>query len=791
MKISWEWLKQHIALPAEPGELVPRLQSLGLEVSSIERLGPSFSGVVAAEILEIGKHPNADRLSLCRVSDGSATYSVVCGATNIAVGQRVPLARLGATLPGGKIEAAKIRGVESQGMLCSTAELGTNGDAAGILILDPAVALGRNVAELFGSGDSVLDVEVTPNRPDCLSHHGLARELAAALGIPVKSRPIDSLHAQGDCPWVEVADSKACPRYLGRLLSEVQVGPSPGWLAARLTAVGLRPINNIVDVTNYVLMDLGQPLHAFDFDKIEGGKIAVRWARPAESIAALDGRDYELDGGCLVIADTKRPVAVAGVMGGSQSAVCAATRRVFLESANFAPGVVRRSSRKLGLRSDSSYRFERGCDPASVPDASNLAISLIRQASRKPVRASQPFDLYPRPEKPTPIRIAASRINEILGSSLSNGEVESKLAAVCVVSQERDELVVTPPSHRRDLATAWDLAEETARLVGFENLPATVPTVTLRPRAVLASARATTWARARLIGAGLFETYSYDFVSAAELETAAWPPSLRVSLANPITEEWTHLRPSLLFGLLKATARNLNAQADSVRLFEIGSVFIHKAQKIVEAHCVAGAIAGLTAPVHWSRPLSPAGFFDAKFAALELLFGFKGLNWAPIEGALAGIFHPKACGSLRLGESTIGAAGLIDPKLARLYGIKQPIASFEIDLAPIKAARRVPPHFKPFGAFPTAWRDVCVIVGEGLPYIDLEESIVGLNIPELRHVELIAVYTGKGVPKGQRSLTWRLVFGRPDRTLTDDEVNAAIARILKTLEERFQARLRS
>ena len=370
MKISYNWLKEYLDLPVDADGLGEGLLQLGFEVEGVERRGPQFSGVVGAKILEIVKHPNADRLSLCTVDDGTSKLPVVCGATNIEVGQIIPLARVGAILPGNrKIGQPKIRGVESFGMICSTAELGLpdNGAPDGILVLDPSTEIGADMSKKLGEKDGVITVDITPNRPDCLSHFGLARELAIFYKIGLKTKaeasPDESLK---DCPPVDIEDPTACPRYMGRLLTGLKVGPSPAWLAAKLEAIGLRPINNIVDVTNYLLMDIGQPLHAFDADKLEGGRIIVRFAKKGEKIKALDEKTYSLTETCLVIADAKRPAAIAGVMGGLESAVTGKTTRAFLESANFAPPIVRKTSQFLKLRSDSSYRFERGCDIEAV-----------------------------------------------------------------------------------------------------------------------------------------------------------------------------------------------------------------------------------------------------------------------------------------------------------------------------------------------------------------------------------------------------------------------------------------
>ncbi|MDE2237112.1 MAG: phenylalanine--tRNA ligase subunit beta, partial [Elusimicrobia bacterium] len=622
MKISLNWLKDWLPLELDARELSGRLTSLGFEVSSLEKRGPAFRGVVAAKILEVSKHPNADRLRLCLVDDGTSRLTVVCGAANVAAGQLVPLARVGATLPGGRtLSAAKIRGVESQGMLCSAAELGLSGDHSGILQLPPT-PLGGELAETLGPADEVLDVEVTPNRPDCLSHRGLARELAAFLKLPLKQAPASTPPAPaGQCPQVSIEAAKACPLYCARLISGVTVGPSPAWLAAKLEAVGLRPINNVVDVTNYVLLDLGQPLHAFDAARLAGPGLRVRFARAGESLAALDGKPYALSAEILVIADSARPVAIAGVMGGLETGVTEKTTSVILESACFAPPDIRRASRRLRLRSDSSYRFERGVDPEAVLEASERAAALIARLGGKGSSVSAPGIAGAPPPAAKPIQASAERINGLLGSSFPEPQIEACLRGLGRLHPEGPgRWLLAPRSYRRDLESAADLAEEVARLAGYDSIPSQAAPVP--PRA----AKATPYeslarrCRSRLSAAGLLEACNYDFVCEKTLRLCGLSSAEAPRLANPVSDEWTLLRPSLLPGLLQNAAGNLKHGAAAVKLFELGAQYARRGQAIEERRHLAGLLLGPLRERCWKPELAPdLGFHDAKGLAQDLL----------------------------------------------------------------------------------------------------------------------------------------------------------------------------
>lgn len=797
MKVSYSWLKEYLPLEMSAGDLAERLPMIGFEVAGQTSRGPGFSGVVAAQILAIAKHPNADRLSLCMVDDGKRKFSVVCGAGNIAVGQKIPLAKIGALLPGGRqITRAKIRGVESEGMICSSEELGlgAQSNGGGILVMDPQTELGLDVSRSLGPVDEILDIEISPNRPDCLSHFGLARELAAYFRLPLIPLAAPELKTpQGSCLPVRVADAQACPRYLGRILTNLKIGPSPGWLALKLEAVGLRPINNLVDITNYILMDIGQPLHAFDLDLLAGTQIAVRFASEGETIKALDNKDYALTPSCLVIADAEKPVAVAGVMGGLESAVTVKTTRAFLESAYFDPIVVRKTSAALRLRSDSSYRFERGADIAMVETASERAAGLILKLCGKDAQASPPLNVGKERAETAPILVTTSRINEILGADFPDEAITSTLRSIDPGLEERagKTLHFSPPSCRRDLATAWDLSEEIGRLLGYEHIPAKISSVALRPSRAAPGQTIAERCRQRLAALGLCEAYNYDFLSEKLLRMARPDDKNLARIANPLSEDWTTLRPTLLIGLLQNAAANLNRGTKSVRLFELGKTYRKTPSGLEERARAAAILLGPVAPPFWGpQKIRRNDFYDTKGVVLDLLAYIPGLALVPFK-ACDPLFHPGASLRLSTPKGVLGALGLLHPPIARAWGLERENASiFELDLDLLAELEPARFQFSPYSRHPSAARDLSVVVDKKIPYADVAAVLRGCAIAELKSLELVDLFEGRGVPKGKQSLTLRLTFGRLDRALTDVEVNAAVEKILAALKSELKAVLR-
>ncbi len=798
MKISSNWLKEHIDLGLSVPELSAALLKLGFEIAGVQHLGPTFSGVIVAKVLAKDKHPNADKLSVCVVDDGAKQWSVVCGAPNVAAGQTIAFARIGAVLPGNfKIEGRKLRGVESQGMICSRAELGLPKDDDGIWVMGEGPALGTDVGSLLGPADDALEVEITSNRPDCLSHRGLARELAAALGKTLK--PLSSTLAESlskSFP-VSVEDAAACPFYGARLIEGVKVGESPAWLKTRLEAIGLRPINSVVDITNFVLHDVGQPLHAFDADKLAGGKIVVRRSKAGEKFLALDHKEYALPEGLLVVADAEKPVALAGVMGGEPSSVTAATTRVVLEGAYFAPSEVRRSSQKTRLRSDSSYRFERGADPEAARSAAARAAALILQlaggTAAKANEAGAPL------AKGGPIKSSAARINSILGTAFTPDEIVDSLKKISAsFSGDESSFVFVAPTWRHDLATANDLAEEVGRFLGFDRIPYRLSPLTPKAATTTPVAAASRRLRARLSALGFCEAYNYDMLSEKALAAARLSSEGLPRVDNPLSEDWAVLRPSLLPGLLKNAQYNLSRGADAVRLFELGKAYSQKEGAVSEQWRAAGLLLGPVLDARWIPGRSPrADFYDAKAVVEELVAGLGKPTWTkPGEGAAGSwvcdpLFHPSNALRALLDGSPIATVGWLHPRTAQAFDLDgEGAVLFEANLE--KIADRPTPRtlFREFSPLPVSRRDIAVVVDGQLPFEKLWDAIWACKIDELHAIDLFDQYQGKGIPDGKKSIAVRLEFGRSDRTLTDAEVAGFVAKIVAALDSKLGAVLR-
>ncbi|HEX4047365.1 MAG TPA: phenylalanine--tRNA ligase subunit beta [Elusimicrobiota bacterium] len=798
MKISSNWLKEHIELGLSVPELSAALLKLGFEIAGVQHLGPTFTGVVVGKVLAKDKHPNADKLAVCVVDDGAKQWNVVCGAPNVAAGQTIAFARIGAVLPGNfKIEGRKLRGVESQGMICSRAELGLPKDVDGIWVMGEGPALGTDVGSLLGPADDVLEVEITSNRPDCLSHRGLARELAAALNISIKPVSASLIESLSKSISVSVEDAAACPFYGARLIEGVKVGDSPAWLKTRLESIGLRPVNNIVDITNFVLHDVGQPLHAFDADRLSGGKIIVRRAQAGEKFLALDHKEYVLPEGLLVIADDDKPVALAGVMGGEPSSVTAATTRVVLEGAYFAPSEVRRSSQKTRLRSDSSYRFERGADPEAALAAASRAAALILQlaggAAAKATEAAAPR--APR----APIKTSATRINAILGTAFTGDEILGALKKIAAeFSGDESSFTFVPTTWRHDLTTGNDLAEEVGRFLGYERVPYRLAPLSPRAPTITPAAAASRRARARLCALGLDEAYNYDLLSEKSLSAARLSPENLPRVDNPLSEDWAVLRPSLLPGLLKNAQHNLSRGADAVRLFELGKAYSQKEGAVSEHWRAAGILSGPVLDARWQAARAPrAGFPDAKAAVEALLSGLGAVTWAKPGEDAAGrwvcdpLFHPSNSLRALLDGKAVATVGWLHPRAARAFDLdREGAVLFEANLETIASLPAPRTRFREFSPLPVSRRDLALVVDKALPYGKIEAAVRACAVAELQDVLLFDVYEGKNLPEGKKSLAIRLTFGLPDRTLTDAEVAGFVSKIVAALAEKAGAVLR-
>ncbi len=751
-------------------ELEALLRRAGLEVAAIETRGVSLPKVVVARILESKQHPNADRLSVCQVDDGSETpRQIVCGAKNYKVGDKVPLALPGAVLPGDfKIKVGKLRGVESEGMMCSAKELSLAEEADGLLILDPSLEPGTPLSEVFPA-ETLLELEITPNRPDWLSHLGVAREVGVFTGAPVTPPPFP-VAAMKPAGAEVVLHGDGCTYYTLRRIQGVRVAPSPAWLKQRLEAVGLRAITNVVDVTNYILFELGQPLHAFDASKVSG-PLQVREASTGETFAALDGKTYLLEEGDLVIADNHRILALAGVMGGQDSGVTETTTEILLESAVFDPARVRRTSRRLGLLSDSSYRFERGIDPEMVASASARAAELITQIAGGTADEEllETGNHWARPE--IPLRHARARA--LLGAEIADDRIEEALSAAGFerLSGGTDSLWAVP-GYRREVMREVDLVEEIVRVIGIENIPSRAA-ASFAPASDADAAYDFAMAlRLRLTGAGFHEARTSTLVS--EQDASWFGPA--VALKNPFGDEQSRLRTSLLPGLLAAVRRNLDQGAESVCLFEAGRVF-HPDQ---EAPRLALVACGPRAARTW-RGTAGRGWdvFDLK--------GLVGELCAPLEVAFVPVAEPPmpfgAALSVMSGATRIGLVGILHPGEARRLGLPGLVLA-ECDLAawrPLAARERTT---SPLPKFPASSRDIALVAPAELAFAKVEAQVHSVDEPLLEAVELFDLFadpTGEKLPADKKSLAISLTFRAPGRTLTAEEVSAATDRIRDSL----------
>ncbi|PYM20258.1 MAG: phenylalanine--tRNA ligase subunit beta [Candidatus Rokuibacteriota bacterium] len=800
MKIPYRWIREFVDVELSADAAADRLVNAGLEIASVTPVAPGLSGIVAAEIVAVEQdlgESHGHRLWLCRVSTGRERYSVVCGAPNTAVGLRAPWAPPGATLPGHggdaprKIGVATLRGVESQGMLCSERELGI-GDAheTGVLALPASIAPGTDLLAHLGLDDSVLDVEITPNRPDCLSVVGVARELSALTGaafheprieLPESDEPVTSLaHVRIEAPDL-------CPRFTARVISDVKLGPSPLWLALRLRAAGLRPISNVVDITNYVMWELGQPLHAFDHRSVSEASIVVRRARSGERITTLDGQERLLDPSMLLIADPRHGIGIAGVMGAAATEVTASTSRVLLESAYFLPASVRRTSRALGLRTDAAYRFERGADIEGVPVASARAAQLMAELAGGRV-ARGVLDVYPEPRPRPRVTLRMSRMRRVVGVAPPVEDARRILERLRLPVHANDagSVEVEVPSFRRDLAMEDDLVEELIRVWGYDKIPSTLPSGAMQlVRQPDTFVRATV-ARRALIGAGLSEAVTPSFTDPAR--AGAFGARAPITLLNPLSQEGLLLRAHPLDGILGAVAANLRRQQPSVRLFEIARTYERHDGGTREPRWVAIALAGRRSTPSWFGSRDAVDVSDAKGVAELVLTAFR-VDYRTGEGSLAG-FEPDVHGALVAGDGVIVAEfGEVASSVRERFGLDAPVFAALVALDAIGVVPEIPRRYEPLPRFPAIQRDVAFVIEDPrVSAADVEREIQAIGGPLLRAVAIFDVFR---LDDGRRSVAWRLTFRADDRTLTDEEVSAIHERIVRHLSGRFAITLRS
>ena len=803
MRISLEWLADFIDLDLEDAELPERLANglllAGLEVEALERPEASFDGLVVAEVLSVDPHPNADRLKLCRVADGAGERSVVCGAPNVAAGRRVVLATPGVRMPGGvKVEVARIRGEQSEGMICSERELGLGADHSGIMLLSGAAEVGSDAAELLGLNDVIFDISITPNRADCLSVLGVAREAAALLGIPLRTPEIsiqedESVSASSVCA-VEIRDPDKCPRYAARIIQGVEIGPSPGWMSRRLRAAGMRPINNVVDVTNYVMLSLGQPLHAFDLHRLAEQKIIVRrWAGNDGPFTTLDGQGREMDDEDLMICDGEKPVAIGGVMGGLFSEVSDDTRDILLESAYFTPQTIRRTRRRLGMSTEASYRFERGVDPSGTVRAADLAAELIRRTAGG-VIAHGAVDAHPAPVAPKRVPIRVTRASSLLGVSLDAPRVRESLESLGLLVSEKEDGVfsVDVPTFRPDIEREIDLIEEVGRRVGYENIPATLPASGSPAARPTRTRSLELQARRIMVAGGFSEALNYSFVSREALESMGWRDEQMVALRNPLSGEMDVLRTTLFAGLLANVAHNQSRGVSEIRLFELGRSFhpVNGEALPDQVLRMAGVLVGsATAGDGVSLPeaLSELKGVLERFLESSKL---ENLRFEPVDAAPG--WESSAVSGILAGGVTLGNIGLVSPEALGFWDIETDVSAFEISLAALAGIDPAPLRLTPLPRYPASLRDLAVVVDAVRTNGEIEEIIHQAGGDWLESVNLFDVYQDPALKaSGEKSLAYSLVFRHPEATLTDEQVSEAFDGIVGALGARLGARLRS
>jgi phenylalanyl-tRNA synthetase beta chain len=807
MKFSENWLRQHVKTDASREQLAATLTAIGLEVEELSVLGAALDGVVVAHILECAKHPEADRLQVCQVDAGvHGRLQIVCGAPNARPGLRAPLATIGTTVGTLAIKAAKLRGVESNGMLCSAKELGIDADASGLLELPADAPVGAPLAEYLGLPDASIELKLTPNRADCFGVRGIAFDVAAALGSQVEPLNAEPVAAASDAVLPVQLDAGAdAPRYVGRVISEINAAATtPLWMAERLRRSGVRPISFLVDVTQYVMLELGQPMHAFDRDLLHG-PVSVRRGREGERVTLLDGREAALDDEFLVIADADRPVALAGIMGGHDTRVTDATRNVFLEAAHFAPAAIIGRSRRIGLHTDAGHRFERGVDPELPRIAIEYATRLILDIAGGvpgPVIDVVRADDMPQPQR---VALRRERLAQVLGVRVADAEVERILGALGLgVEAAADGWQVIAPTRRFDIAIEEDLIEEIARIHGYDAIPTTLPGGATRLLAPSEGELDDVTVRRQLIARDYLEAINYAFLDGELLRT--WEMDAdTVALANPLSAELGVMRTHLLPGLVAALARNTARQQPRVRLFELGKVFAAPAADAppglapldlapLERPRLAAVACGDAGAEQWGAAARPVDFHDLKgdleslaaAAGAVLAFRPSSAPWGH-PGRSADVFRLNADGDGH--EMPLGWIGQLHPRLQRALDLDATVFGFELDLAALR--RRPLPQAGSLSRYPSVRRDLAFVVRDEVSWAALETAAREAAGPLLKELRLFDRYVGKGVETGCKSLAMGLILQEESRTLTDRDVEMTVAAILTALRQRFGAEIRA
>jgi phenylalanyl-tRNA synthetase beta chain len=789
MKFSEQWLREWVNPSISSDELVAQITLAGLEVDGVEPAAGEFSGVIVGQIVSAEQHPNADKLRVCQVSDGTANTQVICGAPNARVGIKVAFATVGAVLPGNfKIKKAKLRQEDSLGMLCSAAELEINDENDGIMELAVDAPLGADIREYLNLNDKIIDVDLTPNRGDCLSIAGLAREVGVLNSIDITAPEHTELAPQiEDVFPVRVNAAEHCPRFLGRVLNNIDISqPSPLWLQEKLRRCDLRSIDPVVDVTNYILMEMGQPMHAYDLDKVNGS-IIVRMAGQGENLTLLDGQKVELTNETLVIADSEGVLGMAGIMGGADTGVSAATSNIFLEAAFFNPITIAGKARSYGLHTDASHRFERGVDydqQRKAMDRATMLLQSIVGGEAGPIVEQVSAEHLPSLNEVT---LRKARLESLLAYKIDDQKVLDILTrlGLNLVSSNDESWTFTAPSWRFDIAIEADLVEEVARVYGYNNLPSTNPVASMEIPAKPEVERPLSILRRHMVSRGYQEAITYSMVEPgllAKFDNINKP----VALVNPISADMAVMRTSLWPGLVQALQHNQNRQQARVRLFETGQRFIPSDQGLQQQDVFAGLIYGARHPESWHGKDEPVDYFDAK-GDLESLLDIGGQSFS-FEAAEHLALHPGQSAAIKFGDTTVGYIGAMHPGLLKDLDLNGPVFMFEVDLASISMG--LLPAYQTLSKYPEMRRDLAIVLDQQISVAKVTGYIQSSAGDWLKTVRLFDVYQGQGIEPGQKSLALGLTWQHPERTLTDDEVNQWVEQVVKDLSQHAGASLR-
>lgn len=788
MKISENWLREWVDPPIDSKSLVEQLTMAGLEVETVEPASSKLEKVIVGEVLAVEPHPDADKLSLCQVSDGANTLQVICGAGNVRQGLKVVFAQVGATLPGLKIKKAKIRGVESHGMLCSASELEIAETSNGIFELPADAPTGTCIYDYLALNDNLIEIDLTPNRGDCLSIAGIAREVSAINGVELNQIPCKIIKQTiKDDFAVDLLATEACPRYVGRIIKNIDAtAQTPLWIQEKLRRSGLRPISPVVDVTNFVMMELGQPMHGFDFDKLEGG-IRVRWARAGEKLTLLDQTDFVCRSDSLVIADHRKAVALAGIMGGLDSSVQAETRNVFLEAAFFAPLEMAGKARSYGMHTDSSHRFERGVDPdlqvKAMHRATELLLDIVGGEAGPLTDAVIPESMPARPS----VSLRYARIKRLLGIQISKGEVEKILESLDMLLEEQEQgWIVVPPSYRFDINIEADLIEEVGRLVGYNNIPGSKEAAHASMESFSETRIEVNEIRNVLVTQGYYEAVTYSFVS-PEIQAILDPQQKVLTLSNPISADMSVMRSRLLPGLVQALQHNINRQQQRVRLFETGLCFIPKSDGLLQTRHIAALISGSRENEGWHSRSEAVDFYDIK-GSLESILKLSDRQNYDFVPTTNPVLHPGQGADVIYKNEKVGFIGALHPTIVPKLDLTQPVFVFELELAPILGSKL--PKFAEMSKFPSIRRDIALTVDADVNVQLLLNCIYSIKNEILKEVFVFDVYTGKELRNNRKSVALGLILQDFSRTLVDEDVDKLVSKILKQLKKQYNAILR-